>query len=184
MKILIDFFPIAFFFAAYKLYDIYVGTATLMAATAVQMGLILAIDRKLQTMHKITLVLIMVFGTFTLVLHDERFIKWKPTVLYSAMAIGLAVALWVMQKNFLKMLLGSQLELPDAVWRRLNLAWVVYCLFMAASNAYVVLYFSTEFWVNFKLWGYVFPLAFIIGQGFYIAPHLRSDETAHEGPKA
>ena len=92
MKILIDFFPILLFFGAYKMYDIYVGTGVLMAATVLQMALIYGIDRKLQAMHKLTLVLILLFGTLTLVLHDDRFIKWKPTVLYTAMAIALAVA--------------------------------------------------------------------------------------------
>lgn len=180
MKILIDFFPILLFFGAYKLYDIYVGTAVLMAATVAQMALIYGIDRKLQALHKVTLVLILAFGTLTLVLHDDRFIKWKPTVLYAAMAIALGVAVWVLRKNFLKMLLGSQLVLPDAVWHRLNVAWVVYSAFMAAINAYVVLNYSTEAWVSFKLWGYAFPLAFIIGQGIFIAPHLRGDDSAEK----
>lgn len=184
MRILIDFFPIALFFAAFKLYDIYIGTAVLMAATTVQMGLIYALDRKLQAMHKITLVLILAFGTLTLALHDERFIKWKPTVLYAAMAIGLAIAVWALRKNFLKLLLGSQLDLPDAVWQRLNVVWVVYCAFMALINAYVVLYYSTEAWVSFKLWGYVFPLVFLIGQGLYIAPHLKADTAAKDVPPA
>ena len=91
MKLLLDFLPILLFFGAYKLYGIYVGTAVLMAATVVQMAIIYAIDKKLTTMHKATLALILVFGTLTLVLQDERFIKWKPTVLYTAMAIALAV---------------------------------------------------------------------------------------------
>lgn len=176
MKLLIDFFPILLFVGAYKLYDIYVGTGVLMAATVVQMGLIYAIDRRLQMVQKITLVLVLVFGALTLALHDDRFIKWKPTVLYAAMAIGLAVALWVLKKNFLKLLLGSQLTLPDAVWQRLNLIWVAYCVFMASINGYVAAYYSTEDWVNFKLWGYAFPLAFIVGQGFYIARHIKPDE--------
>jgi intracellular septation protein len=176
MKILIDFFPILLFFGAFKTYDIYVGTGVLMAATVAQMALIYGIDRKLQAMHKVTLALVLIFGTLTLVLHDDRFIKWKPTVLYAAMAIGLAVAIWFMKKNFLKMLLGSQMELPEPVWHRLNVVWVVYCVFMAAINAYVAAYYSTEDWVNFKLWGYAFPLAFIIGQGFYIARYLKPDE--------
>lgn len=180
MKILIDFFPIALFFGAFKLYDIYVGTAVLMAATVLQMALIYGIDRKLQAMHKVTLVLVLVFGALTLGLHDDRFIKWKPTVLYTAMGVALAVAIWVMRKNFLKILLGSQLDLPDAIWHRLNLVWVVYCIFMAALNAYVVLYYSTEAWVTFKLWGYAFPLVFIIGQGLYIAPHIKGADAAKD----
>jgi intracellular septation protein len=175
MKILIDFFPILLFFGAYKFYDIYAATGVLMAATVAQMGLIYAIDRKLQLMHKITLALILGFGAMTLLLHDERFIKWKPTVLYAAMAIALAVALWGMRKNILQLLLGSQMELPAAVWGKLNLAWIAYCVFMAALNGYVAAFYSTEDWVNFKLWGYAFPLIFLVGQGFYIARHLKAD---------
>ena len=176
MRFLIDFLPIALFVGAYKLYDIYVATGVLMGATVAQMALIYTIDRRLTTMHKITLLLILVFGTLTLVLQNELFIKWKPSVLYAAMAIGLSIALWTAKKNFLKLMLGSQLELPDPVWMRLNVVWIAYCLFMAVINGYVAAYFSTEAWVNFKLWGYVFPLAFIIGQGLYIAPHLKADE--------
>jgi intracellular septation protein len=181
MKTLIDFFPLVLFFGAFKLYDIYVGTAVLMGATVLQMALIYGIDRKLQTMHKITLVLVLAFGALTLTLQDDRFIKWKPTVLYTAMALALAFAMWVKRKNFLKLLLGSQLELPEAIWHRLNVAWVIYCAFMAALNAYVVLNFSTEAWVNFKLWGYVFPLTFIVAQGLYIAPHIKGEPKSEEG---
>jgi len=176
MKALLDFFPILLFFGAYKLYDIYIGTGVLMVATIGQMAVIYAIDRKLTMMHKITLALVLGFGALTLALHDERFIKWKPTVLYAAMAIGLAIALWAAKKNFLKLMLGSQLELPDHVWMRLNVIWIVYCAFMSVINGYVAAFYSTEAWVNFKLWGYVFPLAFIIGQGLYIAPHIKPDE--------
>lgn len=176
MKILLDFFPILLFFGAYKFYGIYVGTAVLMAATVVQMGAMYAIDRKLQTMHKVTLALVLGFGTLTLTLQDDRFIKWKPTVLYTAMAIALAFALWVLRKNYLKALLGSQLSLPNPVWHKLNIAWIGYCVFMAAINGYVAANYSTEDWVNFKLWGYAFPLVFILAQGFYISRHLPADD--------
>jgi intracellular septation protein len=176
MKFLIDFFPILLFFGAYKVYDIYFATGVLMAATVLQTAIIYAIDRRLQAMQKITLALILIFGTLTLILHDDRFIKWKPTVLYAAMAIGLAVALWGLKKNFLKLLLGSQLELPERIWAHLNVAWIVYCAFMAALNGYVAAFYSTETWVNFKLWGYAFPLVFIVGQGLYIARYLKTDK--------
>ncbi|MDD2728013.1 septation protein A [Malikia sp.] len=175
MRFLIDFFPILLFFGAYKLHDIYVGTAVLMAATVLQSGIIYAIDRRLQTMQKATLALVLVFGALTLGLHDERFIKWKPTVLYAGMALGLAAALWIWKKNLLQLLLGSQLRLPADVWGRLTVAWILYFLFMAVSNAYVAAYYSTEAWMDFKLWGYAFPLLFIIGQGLYVAPHLKDE---------
>ena len=180
MKTFLDFLPFVLFFGAFKFYDIYVGTAVLMAATTLQMLLVYRMDGRLQVMQKITLALVLVFGALTLLLHDERFIKWKPTVLYAAMALALAVALWGMRKNVLKLMLGAQLQLPDGVWHRLNLAWIAYTLFMAAINAYVVLNYSTADWVSFKVWGYVFPLTFLIAQGLYIAPHLKGDETAPE----
>ena len=176
MKALLDFVPILLFFGAYKFYDIYVATAVLMAATVVQTGILYAIDRKLSAMQKITLALILVFGSLTLWLQDERFIKWKPTVLYLAIAFALTVAVWAFKKSFLKLMLGAQLELPDRVWMRLNVAWIVYCILMAVVNGYVAAFFSTEAWVNFKLWGYVFPILFLVGQGFYIAPHLKAEE--------
>ncbi len=176
MRILIDFLPILLFFVAYKLHDIYIATAVLMLATVAQMAVIYAIERRLQTMHKATLVLILLFGTLTLALQDERFIKWKPTVLYLAIALALGLAPLLARKNFLKMMLDSQLRLNDAVWGRLNQAWVAYALFMALINAYVAHYYSTETWVNFKLWGYAFPLIFIVGQGIYISRHLSDEE--------
>jgi intracellular septation protein len=126
-------------------------------------------------MQKATLALVLVFGALTLGLHDERFIKWKPTVLYTGMALGLAAALWGWKKNVLQLLLGSQLRLPAAVWNRLTLAWVLYFIFMAASNAFVAHFYSTETWMDFKLWGYVFPLLFIVGQGLYVAPYLKDE---------
>lgn len=176
MKLILDFFPILLFFGAFKFADIYTATAVLMGATVLQMAIIYAMERKLEPMQKATLVLIVLFGTLTLALHDERFIKWKPTVLYSAMAFALAIAYWGFRKNFLQVMLGKQLELPDRVWTHLNIAWIGYCIFMAAINGYVAAYFSTEAWVNFKLWGYAFPIVFLLAQGLYISPHLKSDE--------
>ena len=191
MRTVLDFIPILLFFAAYKLHAwfgiskdeaIYFATPVLMGATALQMAIVYALDRKLTTLQKITLAMILVFGGITLALHDKRFIMWKPTVLYAGMAIALSVAVWGMKNNFLKSMMGSQLELPDAIWHKLNVAWIGYTLFMAVSNAYVAMYYSEDAWANFKIWGYVFPLAFLIGQGFYIAPHLRDAQKPEGGP--
>lgn len=173
MRLLIDFFPLVLFFGAYKGFGIYTASAVLMAATVVQMGVIYAMERKLALQYKVTLVLVLAFGTLTLVLQDENFIKWKPTVLYAAFSIGMAIAAWGFGKNVVQILLGKQIELPERVWARLIQIWIGYNAFMALINAYVVLNYSTDDWVNFKLWGYVFPLVFVIGQGIYIAPHLK-----------
>lgn len=176
MRLLIDFLPLLLFFGAYKLYGIYAASAVLMAATVVQMALIYFMERKLDLTYKVTLVLVLAFGTLTLVLQNENFIKWKPTVLYAALSIGLAIASWGFGKNVVQILLGKQIQLPAHVWARLIQVWIAYNAFMSLINAYVVLNYSTDDWVNFKLWGYIFPLMFIIGQGIYIAPHLKEPE--------
>lgn len=176
MKFLIDFLPILLFFIAYKMGDIYSATGILMAATVVQMLLIWRMEGRLQTLHKITLVLVLGFGALTLGLHDERFIKWKPTLLYTGLAAALAIAHWGFGKNALQSMLGQQLKLAPLVWHRLNISWVLYCLFMAAINAYVAAYFSTDAWVDFKLWGYIFPVVFILGQGIYVSRHSPKEE--------
>ena len=183
MRILIDFFPIALFVLAYKQADIYTATAVIMAATVVQTGLIYAIDKRLATLQKVTLGLVLVFGALTLLLHDERFIKWKPTVLYISMALVLAAALWVWRKNLLKMMLGSQISLPDAVWSRLTVIWVAYFVFMGVLNGYGAVAFTTDHWVDFKLWGYIFPLLFLVGQGLYVARHLKDTPEPQAGDR-
>ena len=175
MKQLLEFVPLLLFFVAYKFQGIYFATAVLMVATVLQMAALYVMDRKLSLMHQATLVLILLFGALTLVLRDDRFIKWKPTVLYCALALTLAIALWGMKKNLLHILLGGQLQLPHAVWHRLNIAWMAYALFMAAINAFMVLFSSTEQWMRFKLWGYVFPFAFVVAQGIYIARYIKDD---------
>ncbi len=176
MKQLLDFLPILLFFGAYKMYNIYVATAVIMVATVVQMAILYKLDGKLQTMHKVTLALVLGFGALTLGFQDERFIKIKPTVLYGFMAAALGIGLWWFKKNFLKMMLGGQLNLPDNVWRNLTAAWVVYALFMAALNAFVAYFYTTEQWVNFKLWGYAFPIVFLVAQGLYIAKYIQSND--------
>lgn len=176
MKFLIDFFPLAAFFIAYKMGDIYSATAVLMAATVLQTLLLWRTQGgQLQTLQKVTLVMILGFGALTLGLHDDRFIKWKPTVLYAGMGMGLWVAQAVFKKNPLQAMLGQQLSLPLPVWQKLGLSWIGYCAFMAIVNGYVAAYWSTDEWVQFKLWGYVFPLVFLVGQGVYISRHVRKD---------
>lgn len=175
MKILLDFLPLVLFFLAYKTHGIYVATAVLMVATVAQMAYIYKTEGGLQGMHKLTLVLILIFGGFTLLLQDERFIKWKPTVLYAVIALVLLLARQIWQKNLIHLLLSKQIPLSDSVWDKLNLSWVCYAVFMALLNAYVVMYYSTSDWMSFKLWGFAFPLVFLIGQAVYISRHMQSN---------
>jgi len=184
MKIVLDLFPILLFFAAYKFATIYEATAVLMAATLVQSLLMYRLDGKLATMQKVTLALIVVFGGLTLILQDERFIKYKPTLLYSCLALALFFSQFILKKNILKTTLGSHVNLPDGNWQTLSVSWIGYCIFMATTNAYVAYEFSTDEWVNFKIWGYIFPLTFIVGTGIYIAKHLVPSENAADDEAA
>jgi intracellular septation protein len=176
MKQLLDFLPILLFFGAYKTYDIYVATGVIMVATLIQMAILYKLDGKLQTMHKVTLGLVVGFGALTLGFHDERFIKIKPTILHLSISLALAIGLWGFKKNLLSAMLGGVLSLPDKVWRNLTIAWVAFGIFMASLNAFIAYTFTTEQWVNFKLWGFAITIPFFIAQGIYIAKFLPKDE--------
>jgi intracellular septation protein len=130
---------ILLFVGAYKLYDIYAGTAVLMAATVVQMGLIYRHRPPAADGAKDHPGAGAGVGALTLALHDDRFIKWKPTVLYAAMAIGLAVALWGLEKNFLKLLPGSQLTLADSALApaRPRCGWGTACSWPASTPTWL-----------------------------------------------
>ena len=182
MKLLLDFFPILAFFIAYKLDNIYTGTAVLMVCTVLQMAIVYAMHRKLETMQKVTLAMILVFGALTLGLHDDRFIKWKPTVLYVTTALVLAVGQWGFKKNLFKSMLGSQLPLNDRVWGHLSVSFMVFSVFMAGLNAWVATYLTTEAYMNFKLWGFAIPLVYFIGFGIYVARNMQEETAA--GPQA
>src|SRR5918995_3116736 len=119
MKFLFDIFPVVLFFIAFKLFDIYVATSVAIAATFAQVGWLKLRGRKVENMVWVSLAVIVVFGGATLVLQDETFIKWKPTVLYWLFATVLAIAALAFRKNLIRAMMQAQMSLPDAVWDRL-----------------------------------------------------------------
>src|SRR4051812_8819787 len=121
MKFLFDFFPLVLFFVAFQLYDVYVATGVAIAATFAQIGWLKLRRRKVDTMLWVSLAIIVVFGGLTLALHDETFIKWKPTALYWIFALVLAVSDLGLRRNLVRAMLGAQLQAPDFAWRRANL---------------------------------------------------------------
>ena len=171
-KLLFDLLPVALFFAAFKLWDIYVATAVAIAASVAQIGWLLARRRKVDAMLWASLGIIVVFGGATLLLRDETFIKWKPTVLYWLFAAVLACGA-ALGRNPLRAVLGEQLALPDAVWKRLNLSWVAFFAFMGAANLVVAYNFSTDLWVSYKLFGGIgLMLLFVVAQAFFLTKYL------------
>jgi len=177
MKFLFDLFPVVLFFAAFKLFDIYVATAVAIAATFLQIGWLKWKRRKVDTMMWVTLIIIVVFGGATLALHDETFIKWKPTVLYWLFGAVLGAAELLFRKNLIRAMLGEQVRLPDAAWTRLNWSWAGFFVFMGAANLYVAFNFSTDTWVNFKLFGGMgLMLLFVLLQAAFLARHIEEKQ--------
>jgi intracellular septation protein len=128
--------------------------------------------RKVETMLWVSLGLVVVLGGATVWFHNEAFIKWKPTLLYAAMASALWGAL-LMGKNPMKSMLGAQLALPDAVWPKLHHAWALFFVVMGLLNLLVAYSYSTETWVNFKLFGSLgLTLLFSLAQGIYLSRHM------------
>ncbi len=182
MKLLFDFFPIILFFVAFKAGGIYVATGVAIAATVLQIAWVWLRGRRVEPMLWVSLVIVVLFGGATLLLHDETFIKWKPTVLYWVFALTLAGGQLVLRRNLIRSLLGSQLELPDAAWTRLNWSWAAYFALMGVANLWVAFSFSTATWVNFKLFGSLgLTLVFAVLQSLLIARYLPEREGAGPG---
>lgn len=173
MKFLFDLFPVILFFVVFKFYGIYVATAAAIAATFLQIGWLKAKRRRVEPMMWASLAIIVVFGGATLALHDETFIKWKPTVLYWLLAAVIAGAELLFRRNLIRSMLAEQVQMPEAVWARLNRSWAVFFGCMGAANLYVAYNFSTDTWVNFKLFGGMgLMLVFVVVQALFLGRYV------------
>jgi intracellular septation protein len=149
--------PIAFFAAYFATKDIYLATKVLMAC----MALLLAADylrtRRIPPMHAASAALVFLFGAATLILHNQRFIQWKPTVFFWLLSIALLGSMWIGKQTLVQRLLGNALEghvrVSDSTWRRLNVLWVVFYALLGAVNLAVAFNASEATWVNFKAFG-------------------------------
>jgi intracellular septation protein len=176
MKFIFDLIPVILFFIAFKTFDIYVATGVVIAATVAQIGWVWHRHRKVDTMLWVSLGLVSVFGGATLLLHDENFIKWKPTILYWLFAVVLLGSATLFGKNLIRSMLEQQLQVPDSLWVRLNLAWVGFFSIMGCANLFVAFNYSTDTWVNFKLFGTMgLMIIFIIAQGVLLAKYVEPD---------
>ena len=175
MKFLFDLFPVILFFIAFKFGGIYVATGVAMGASIVQIAWVWFKHRKVDTMLWVSLAIITVFGGMTLILHDETCIKWKPTVLYWSFAAALAISTLVLKKNLIRTLLAEQFELPEVIWKRLNWSWFGFFVFMGFANLAVAFAFgfSTDVWVNFKLFGGMgLMFVFVLLQGLLLSKYV------------
>ncbi|MBE0615657.1 MAG: septation protein A [Burkholderiales bacterium] len=178
MKFLFDLFPVILFFIAFKLQGIYVATAVAIAASVAQIGWLWLRGRKIDAMLWVSLAIIVVFGSATLLLHDETFIKWKPTVLYWLFASVLSVSALVFHKNLIRSMLGEKIQMPDPAWSKLNFSWAGFFAGMGVLNLYVAFNFPTDTWVNFKLFGGMgLMLGFVIAQSLFLAKYVEQKES-------
>lgn len=197
MKLLFDLFPVILFFVAYQYGSaqpdqasailaglgvslgsavkpgVFLATVVAMAATLAQLAWSWLRHKKVDGMLWLSFGLIVVFGGATLFLQDENFIKWKPTVLYWLFALALGLGPVLFERNFIRMMMEKQIALPDSVWARLNLGWAAFFTFMGAANLLVAFNFSTDTWVDFKMFGTLgLMILFILLQGFYLSKHM------------
>lgn len=206
MKLLLDFLPLALFFAVFKTAEAHreqaalwasqslgwlvmggqVGGAeapVLLATVAVVLGTLLQVvvlklrREKVDTMLWISLALVLVLGALTVYFRSETFIKWKPTGLYWVMALGFWISARFFGLHPLRAML-KDLTLPEPVWNRLLSVWIAFFLFMGALNLAVAYTLSTSAWANFKVFGATgLFLLFTLGQAAYLSRHLPESST-------
>jgi len=177
MKLLFDLFPVILFFVAFKLYGIYAATAVAITATFVQIVWTWFRYRKVEKVQWVSLIIIVIFGSATLILQDETFIKWKPTVLYWVFTSTLLVSQAVFKKNLIRAMLEKKISLPEGIWNNLNLSWATFFALMGMINLYVAFNYPTDIWVNFKLFGSTgLMLVFVVLQGLMLGKFITEDE--------
>lgn len=173
MKQFFEFIPLIIFFAIYKMVDIYAATASLMVTTGLMLAYNYFKNGKAEKMHIITFLMVVVFGSLTLILHDDAFIKWKVTAIYALFSLALLVSQFLFKKPIIKQMLSKELNLPDNIWNNLNVAWALFFAVLGAVNIYIAFNLPIEVWVNFKVFGLLgATLAFTIFSGIYLYKYL------------
>lgn len=206
MKLLLDFLPLILFFAVFKGAEghadaaaafatehfgflvqggvvgpqeapVLLATLVVMIATLAQVAVLKLRGKKIDLMLWISLVLVVTLGAATVWFHNETFIKWKPTGLHWAMALTFWISQAWFGKNLIRSMMGAEMTLPDAIWLRLNRAWVLFFAVMGIVNLYVAYNFSTSAWANFKVFGVTgLLIAFMFGQAMYASKYLPPEE--------
>jgi len=188
MQALLEFAPLVAFFVAYYLAGLYAATAVLMGAMAVLLAVDYALHRRIPPMHGLSAVLVWLFGTATLVLHNQRFIQWKPTVFFWLAGAAFLVSFWVGKETLAQRSLGSLIpgaQFPQALWRRLNGLWVVFAALMGVLNLLVAFNASEKAWVNFKVIGLTaLTFVFMAAQVFWLARQAERAETSANSREA
>jgi intracellular septation protein len=176
LKLVLDLGPLVVFFFANSHYGIFVATAVFMAAILIALAVSYAMTRHLPIMPLVTAVVVVVFGGLTLILHDELFIKVKPTIIYVLFG-GVLLGGLAFGKSLLGVVFDSVFHLTEEGWRKLTLRWAIFFLALAVLNEIVWRTQTTDFWVGFKVFGVV-PLTFVFAALQYpLLQKYAADET-------
>ncbi|OGV26746.1 MAG: septation protein A [Legionellales bacterium RIFCSPHIGHO2_12_FULL_37_14] len=181
MKILFDFFPVFLFFITYRVMGIYAATVVAMVASCLQVIIYRVQHKSYEKMHVASFFLILILGSATLFFHNPWFIKFKPTGVYWLMASVILGSQWFSAKPILQKMMESNITLKKEIWKRINLAWAIYFTLLGLVNLYIAYNFSTDVWVNFKMFGGIgLTLLFVLGQAVYLTRHV---STGKVGPR-
>ena len=176
LKFALELGPLALFFIAYGRLGIFAATGILMASVLVTLGVSYAMLKRIPIMPLITAVIVVIFGSLTLILHDETLIKIKPTALYILFGAALFVGLWL-NKPLLKILFDGAIHVTDEGWRKLTWRWAFFFLALAVLNEIVWRTQTTDLWVKFKTFGFLpLTLLFALSQAPLIMKYEAKDE--------
>jgi intracellular septation protein len=161
LKLVLDLGPLIVFFFANSHYGIFTATAAFMVAIIAALAVSYVLTRHFPIMAIVTAVIVVVFGSLTLILHDATFIKVKPTIIYALFG-GVLLGGLVFNKPLLGVVFDSLFHITEEGWRKLTLRWAIFFLVLAVLNEVVWRNTSTDMWVDFKVFG-VMPLTFLFG---------------------
>ncbi len=177
MKQWLDFIPLVLFFIAFKVLGIFPATMVLIGATVVVYGGLWIATRELERNQLITLVVTLLFGGITLALHDVTYLKWKAPIINWIFAIVFLGSHFIGEKVVIERMLGHAITAPAEVWKKLNIAWVLFFIFAGAINLYVAFHWEAH-WVDFKVFGSLgMTLAFVVAQTLYLSRYIKHSES-------
>ncbi|MEK9919595.1 MAG: inner membrane-spanning protein YciB [Halieaceae bacterium] len=199
MKQLLEFLPLVLFFGAYQLsgetltlgnwshtFDgIFSATAVLMACSVVVWLIGSMVDRRNDKRLMWMALAVVIFGSATLILRDQRFIQWKPTVFNWGLAVVFLTSQFFGEKNLLERLMGQQLTLPQRAWGYLNALWIANFTLVGALNIFVAYRFEEAFWVSYKLYSSVgFTLLLMVLSILLVMPYLKDQDSSNDEPES
>jgi intracellular septation protein len=169
VAILVDLLPLFAFFAAYRVAGLYVATGVLLVVTAAQLGWSRLRGKPLPALQLGSAAIVLAFGGLTLALHDETFVKWKPTLVNWFFATVFLGSDLVGPVPLVERMLGAQVTLPARAWRRLNRVWAAFFAALGALNLVVAYRYSTDVWVEFKVFGLLgLTVVFVVAQSVWL----------------